>query len=752
MAKKTVHRKRTTDSPAVAGKATRTKTTSDSEVEKWTCAFDSGDASFALVRSGVNGHKVRILDVHTGAQRSEYTSDGSTNKVTAVAWGTTEGGGGAKKSQQKASAKPAVVLGLHSGAVLLFSPARNTVVKEFAASHESPVVDVVFSTCGSVFSLDSDGTVVHWDSSSGKQLARLRTGINGARRLLVATTSSSEEPPKQQQQQQQQQQQRRVVVASHKIEMWDIATASRIQAWPGHTSPVHSLLWAADETALVSAAEDDRHVQVWDASPTANEPAAGAAGAAASRARATLAADSEVVYVDVSPAGSVLAVGQNGALYAWHQVAVAQHASGPAPKRSALGYPADGVLRIVSSADNAVLLGMHVARFSRVTGDDEGNNVLVVRGSSLKPLFETLSLASSSSDGSHNQFERELVVVRDPQDNILVGTATLKMAEAEKKQAAAQLHSYDESGANITNVAADGMRKSQRAIDDAVAKQGVPTLADRIKQLSVGGGSTADGSASAAPADALKLSAGTLVRVLVQSLHTADSAMLETVLMNSARTTVVRDTILGLPTAYVLPFIQQLFVRFQGNTNPVRAQQLLPWIRHTLALHSAYLTSIPSLVPQLAGFYRSLEARLESHHKLLKLSGRLELANMQIRARSHYEKEQLKQERDAQKKTSMQPLNVYQESEDEDEDDDASRSTTEPPTPVWQAEESTDSEDLSDDGAAAMDEDAQWTDSDDADSSDGSSSDGDDDDIQSSGSDNDDGGAASDSSGDKIML
>ncbi|KAJ1897283.1 Small subunit (SSU) processome component [Coemansia sp. IMI 209127] len=751
MAKKTVHRKRTTDSPAVAGKATRTKTTSSSEVEKWTCAFDSGDASLALVRSGVNGHKVRILDVHTGAQRSEYTSDGSTTKVTAVAWGATEGGvaGAKKKTQQKASAKPAVVLGLHSGAVLLFSPARNTVVKEFAASHESPVVDVIFSSCGSVFSLDSDGTVIHWDSSSGTQLARLRTGIIGARRLLVATTSSSGETPKQQG--------RRVVVASHKIEMWDIATASRIQAWPGHTSPVHSLLWAADETALVSAAEDDRHVQVWDASPTASEPAtanANAAAASTSRARAMLAADSEVVYVDVSPAGSVLAVGQNGVLYAWHQVAVAQHTSGPASKRSALGYPADGVVKIVSSADNAVLLGMHVARFSRVTGDDEGNNVLVVRGSSLKPLFETLSLASSSSDGSNNQFERELVVVRDPQDNILVGSAS--MTEAEKKQAAAQLHSYDESGATITNVAVDGMRKSQRAIDDAVAEQGVPTLADRIKQLSVGGGggSTADGSASSAPADALKLSAGTLVRVLVQSLHTADSGMLETVLMNSARATVVRDTILGLPTAYVLPFIQQLFVRFQGNTNPVRAQQLLPWIRHTLALHSAYLTSIPSLVPQLAGFYRSLEARLESHHKLLKLSGRLELANMQIRARSHYEKEQLKQERDAQKQTSMQPLNVYQESEDEeeDEDDDTSRSATEPPTPVWQAEESTDNEDLSDDGVAAMDEDAQWTDSDDADDSSDSSSSEDDDVIQGSGSDDDDSGAASDSSGDKIML
>ncbi|KAJ1662104.1 Small subunit (SSU) processome component [Coemansia sp. RSA 1813] len=716
MARKTVHRKKTTDSPARAGKATRTKTTTSSDADRWTCAFDNGDTSLAVVRSGVNGHRVRVIDVHTGAQRSEYASDGAATKVTAVAWGSEEN----SKDTQTSSKKPVVVLGLHSGTVLLFSPARNAVIREFG-SHESPVVDVDFGN-GTVFSLDSDGTVVHWDVASGKQLARLRTGIGGAQRLLVATSSDSMQ---------------RVVVASHKIEMWDIATASRIQTWPGHTAPVHTLLWAADETALVSAAEDDRHVQVWDAAASPTTGSTTTVGG--SRARALLAADSEVVYVDVSPSGSVLAVGQNGIVYAWHQVAVAQRTTATS-KRSALGYPPDGVLKIVSSLDKTVL-GVHVARFSRVTGDDE-SNVLVVRGSSLKPLFETLSFASS--DGSHNQFERELVVVRDAEVNMLVGSMQGK-TEAEK-QVAAQLHAYDEAGATVTNVTADGVRKSQRAFADS--EQGVPTLADRIKQLSVANDT------SSAPTDALKLSAGTLVRVLVQSLHTADPEMLETVLMNSARTTVVRDTVLGLPTAYVLPFLQQLFVRFQGNCNPVRAQQLLPWIRHTLALHSAYLMSIPSLVPQLAGFYQSLESRLESHHRLLKLSGRLELANMQIRARSHYEKERLKQEQDAQKQTSMQPLNVYHESEDED-DDDESGSMTEPATPVWQAEESTDSEDLSDSGAAAMDEDAQWTDSDHTSESDddGDDSDGD---IQSGTDDDDDdgdSGAGSDSSGgDKIML
>ncbi|KAJ2504307.1 Small subunit (SSU) processome component, partial [Coemansia sp. RSA 2049] len=683
MARKTVHRKRTTDSATAAGKATRTKTRgSEDELDgnRWICAFDSGDSSLALVRSGVNGNKVRVIDVHTGTQRSEYSSGESNSKrvgaagsgagaaagagkITAVAWGAD--GSKEKKRQSVAAAAgsgsggsaskaPQVVaLGLHSGSVLLYSPAWNAVVKELAGGHECPVADIVFASEGTsrdngssssisnnnnkgsagsseLFSLGTDGTVVHWDLQSGTQLSRLRTGVSGAGRLLVAAAAAPGASSS-----------RRIVVASHRIEMWDLGSESRIQSWPGHTAPIHTLLWAADETALVSAAQNDRHVQVWDAtapastaepaSEAASSAASASASASASRACAVLAADSEVVYVDVSAAGSVLAVGQNGLLYAWHQVAVPQRASktgGSRPKsgRSALGYPPDGMLKIVSSsaaADGAdpSVLGIHVARFSRVTGDDEGTNVLVVRGSALKPLFETLSLAAS--DVSHLQFDPDLVIVRDPQDNLLIGSASALKTDAER-QAAAQMHGYDEAGANVTSLVNEGVRESQRAMEmgasDGAAPKGAsaappPTLADRIQQLSVGSAS-GTGHADGSKTKIQNLSAGTLIRVLVQSLHTADSALLETVLMNSARPTVVRDTVLGLPTAYVLPFLQQLFVRFQtnggggGGSSPARAQQLLPWIRHTLALHSAYLTSIPSLVPQLAGFYQSLESRL----------------------------------------------------------------------------------------------------------------------------------------------
>ncbi|KAJ2759393.1 Small subunit (SSU) processome component, partial [Coemansia nantahalensis] len=356
----------------------------------------------------------------------------------------------------------------------------------------------------------------------------------------------------------------------------------------------------------------------------------------------------EVAHMDVSPGGSVLSVGEDGVLYAWHQGAHSRGAAG-ARRRNDIGYAADGVVRIATAAGQP--LAVLLARFSRVaTGE---GSVLLVRGSAVKPLFETLELADQ--DG---QFARETVLTREAQDNLLIPAAAKTDAE---KQLSAQLHAYSEQGASVTNPVSEGVRASQRAAEEAQPEQ--PSLADRIRQLSVGTDAHAPSDALAA---GLNLGSGTLVRVLVQSLHTADSEMLDTVLGNSARTNVVRDTTLALPAAYVLAFLQQLFVRFQST--PARAAQLLPWIRNTLALHSAYLTSIPSLVPQLAGFYQAVEARLETHQKLLRLSGRLELANIQIRARAHHKKEERQQELDALNQTAMKPLNVYHESDDDDAD------------------------------------------------------------------------------------
>ncbi|KAJ1642763.1 Small subunit (SSU) processome component [Coemansia erecta] len=661
MARKTTQRKRSSLPGQQSNEHSKQQKASQSQHQssekRWISAFDSNDHSLALVRSGVHGNMVRIVDVQTGAVRSEYTVAQGT-KIGSISWGPAQG------------AQATVVLGLQDGSVHLYSPARGCVIKTFDGAHQGTAVVDVSYTNNQVFSLDGTGRVVQWDVAAGAATQTLRTGISGASRLLVSGDA------------------KRVVVASHKLELWDLGSQRCVQTWPGHISAVHSLLWAADETMLVSAAQGDRNVHVWDASPQATNVA-----------YAVLSLDCDAQYIDVSANGSILAIGADGALYAWHQVAVARRGKPTqAAVKDAFGYAPDGCLRMVSSNDADSTIHLQLARFSRVSGDE--GKVLVVRGTTQRLLFENLALTDENG-----HFVGSLVVERMPVEHLVSGKPSAKDVAAYAK--------YSEVDAHITTPAAEAIRASQRVTDDAPLS---PTLADRVRQLSVDPSSQAAPTApAAAPTSAVsalvqvnsgKMNAGSLVRVLVQALHTADDKLLDQVLSNSSRTKIVRATVLGLPVVYVLPLIQQLFLRF--HSTPSRASELLPWIQATLFMHSAYLTSLPNLVPQLSGFYQGIEARLESHQELLKLSGRLELAYSQIRAKSHFEKERNRQEKDAQRQNTMRPINVYKE--EEDDLDDLGRET-EPPTPVWQAEESTDDEGINADEADEKeDEEDQWSD------------------------------------------
>ncbi|KAJ1879960.1 Small subunit (SSU) processome component [Coemansia sp. RSA 1722] len=637
MGRKTTQRKR----PSAA--STQTKSVGDQAASnRWINAFDSNDHSLALVRSGIHGNTMRIVDVQTGTVRSEYTAPQAT-KIISLNWAPQQG------------AQSAVALGLQNGTVQVYSPSRNMITKTLENVHQGHVVDVQYTGNNGMFSLDDSGVLVQWDLNTGTSVLVLRTGMQGANKMLVSGDL------------------KRVVVASHRLDMFDLHSQQSVQAWPGHTSTVHSLMWAADETLLVSAAEGDRHVHVWDASSPQ----------ATTMALAVLALDCDVQQIDVSINGSILAIGSDGALYAWHQVAVARRTQ---TSKDTIGYSPDGCLRMVSSTDQQPIK-LQLARFSRVSGDE--GNVLVVRGSTQRLLFENLAVADE-----HGHFVSDLAVERAPADQLVNSNKAMDTVVA-----------YSEANAQITTPMAEAVRASQRAQEDAGPAS--PTLADRVRQLSVDpSSSSAAATAVSASASSGKMTAGSLVRVLVQALHTSDDKLLDQVLSNSSRTKVLRDTVLGLPIVYVLPLIQQLFLRF--HSKPSRANELLPWIRSTLFMHSAYLTSLPNLVPQLSGFYQGIEARLESHQKLLKLSGRLELASSQIKAKSHFEKERSKQEKDSQRVNAMRPINVYKEDEEDDGE------VGEPQTPVWLAEESTDDEDV----VESADEKEQWSDESDDESDD----------------------------------
>ncbi|KAJ2812474.1 Small subunit (SSU) processome component, partial [Coemansia furcata] len=523
MVKKTVSRRKSQID--TSAKASRTHT-GETLSERWISAVNDADGLLAVVRGGSS---VRIVDVHTGMMRGEHTFGSS---VRSLSWGSN-----------------VVAAALHSGAVAVYSPARNAVVA--TVGEDGCVVDVA---CAGefVYTLDSAGVVQKWDLQ-GNSLARVATGVANAQRLLVSRDGA------------------RVVVASHRAEVWDVEKAAKVAALGGgHAAPVHSLCWAlSDESLVATAAQGDRSIVVSDLS---------------GETRAVLACDGDIDLVDAGADGSVVAVVADGSVCAWF-------ATTAAAARGSVGRAPDTVVSVVGAVG---VLPVRVARLSRVAGDE--TKALLVRGSPMAPLCEVVALADREG-----RFDARVELRREPQALV-----------AQTKDV--HTHAYSEAEANV------GSSGPQVPVPPPT-----PSLADRMGQLSV-----ATPAASSGKTDAMRLPAGTLVRVLVQSLHTDDQRLLDTVLDNASRTLVVRDTVLQLPPAYVLPLLQQLLARF--HSTPARASRLLPWMRSTLAMHSAYLVSIPSLVPQLAGFCHAIDGRLESHRKLLRLSGRLELAAANAKA------------------------------------------------------------------------------------------------------------------------
>ncbi|KAK8814339.1 hypothetical protein WA158_008201 [Blastocystis sp. Blastoise] len=115
---------------------------------------------------------------------------------------------------------------------------------------------------------------------------------------------------------------------------------------------------------------------------------------------------------------------------------------------------------------------------------------------------------------------------------------------------------------------------------------------------------------------------GSLEGILVQSIQTEDSDLLESVL-NCRDQDVIDDTISRLPVANVFPLLELLVERLEKN--PRRANILLIWIKTILLKHSSYLMSVPELSKKVEYLHRLLENRVNSFKKLQKLTGRIEL-------------------------------------------------------------------------------------------------------------------------------
>ncbi|KAJ3184738.1 hypothetical protein HDU87_004143 [Geranomyces variabilis] len=580
-------------------------------------AFDNDSSSasasscqyFAVAAQGVDAFRLRIWDTRTSQLTMEHAAPAGLT-CTTLAWGVIAGdvaqanaeAGDAKKKRRRSGAPAAaaaaaaagataagastgqkvLAIGLSNGEVQLFSLAHAKVIRTLTGVHSAGVTDFAFAADGvRGFSGGLDGLAVEWDVRSGAELGRYADG-KPVKKIALSHDGS------------------RLLTAGHAIKLWDLSTRQLLKTLPGHASEVIRLQFSADDTTCVSAADDDRHIGVWDATAEGH-----------SEHVVSLTMDMAPTYVALSGTDHVLALAEQGDVFLWSTAEKDQPTPSKKKKKTtALSKPAQGHMKIVSS--EAGEEGKRIAILATTFSDGK---VLIARGSVVKPTFERVDYLSE--DG-------KLVAVtelsRKPTNSILIDQAAVRSASSAKSL----VTPYKEQdilvlGASDLPVDSAGLEADETVSPSEQNASALrePTLEERLAAIAVTPSGAAKKSKSKRPPTATSLH-----HLLSQGIHTGDVQLLEQA-FHVHDPDAILATVRRLPPSQVIPLLDQLTLRLQKK--PTRARELVEWVRAIVLVHAGYLLSSPHLAAGLASLYQTLDARVGVFQKLLRLSGRLDL-------------------------------------------------------------------------------------------------------------------------------
>ncbi|KAJ3171134.1 hypothetical protein HDU88_008170 [Geranomyces variabilis] len=601
-------------------------------------AFASSCQYFAVAAQGVDAFRLRIWDTRTSQLTMEHAAPAGLT-CTTLAWGVIANDAAqanaeavdAKKKRRRsgapaAAAAPAaggsagqkvLAIGLSNGEVQLFSLAHGKVIRTLTGVHSAGVTDFAFAADGvRGFSGGLDGLAVEWDVRSGAELGRFVDG-KPVKKIALSHDGS------------------RLMTAGHAIKLWDLSTRQLLKTLPGHASEVIRLQFSADDKTCVSAADDDRHIGVWDATADGH-----------SEHVVSLTMDMAPTYVALSGTDHVLALAEEGEVFLW---ATAEK-DRPTPskkkkKTTALSKPAQGHMKVVSSG-----AGEEGKRIAILAATFSDGKVLIARGSVVKPTFERVDYLSE--DG-------KLVAVtelsRKPTNSILIDQAAVRSASSAKSL----VTPYKEqdilvlglSDLPVDSAGLDADESDSPSQQNASALR-EPTLEERLAAIAVTPSGAKKTKSKRPP------TATSLHHLLSQGIHTGDVQLLEQA-FHVHDPDAILATVRRLPPSQVIPLLDQLTLRLQKK--PTRARELVEWVRAIVLVHAGYLLSSPHLAAGLASLYQTLDARVGVFQKLLRLSGRLDLIVSQNSLRNRVAAGNETGER------QHEALYTYDEDEDDDE-------------------------------------------------------------------------------------
>lgn len=531
-------------------------------------------------------------------------------KYTSIAWTLTSPL--LKKSAKRAKASSSssvlglIALGTSAGVVVVWDLQKGEVVQTLSSeqdkdAHGAAVNDVAFNAQGNLlYSCSSEKYVLEWNVKEGSVARKFRA--EGAHQLAVSANDEV------------------LAVGGTAIRTFDLTSGKKARKLvAGLSSTVNQLAFSKCSRFLFSSTVGGRFVNMYDLEDTASdEPAVNFSMPSAPTA---LFARAEASKKKKTTDVLLAAVATSGSLFVWTQAykTGAKSTKPVAPDASSVVTGDD------SSTASAGVLAVEATA-------DVANELLVVRGSRLKPVFERVSLVDEQSQ------RKETLAFAPVSEHLLIEDAASRSKKQKVADAAAEKEqtrvptlaerSGVAKGLDVTDATAAGF-------DDLVANgdDNDLTLAERVEALrervetdlaaELVRGDASDLAASGSE----KPDASSLSSVLEQALQSKDNAMLEYCLRTRDGKT-ISNTIKRVSSVKVLELLEILVMKFEKS--PGRCARLCPWIRSILLHHTAYLMTQPDLVQNLSALYQILENRLKVHDQLQKLAGRLSLVIGQI--------------------------------------------------------------------------------------------------------------------------
>ncbi|CAG5127789.1 unnamed protein product, partial [Candidula unifasciata] len=462
-----------------------------------------------------------------------------------------------------------LALGTTAGSISLYSFAKGGLHTQLIGGHSLKVNDVCWHLSKpQLFSCSDDQEVVHWDLRKGKQKHKWKCDSAGVQSLCQCSHNQ-------------------LLTAGHKIKLWDLSTRTLLQTFTGHSSPVFRLLPVSltpdnlDASYALSAAVDDRHINVWYCDESSHE----------NNSVASFSLPDEPVSLSLSRLSATSSALLLSVVTRKGVVHIFEHTLNGKRKKPLLSKVSIKTSVVTDGGDSGSTTVPVLCAYVN------NGKITVAYGSPIRPQFESVV---------YNTAQPEVIISVQPQVHVLSKEEFSQVKRPEISQHMTTLIPADLQPAPASKN--KGKKRTRRSsVSDLTVEERLNAMSSDVPS---------DGHVRQPPV------ANTLSRLLQQGLLSGDAKIL-TGVFQETNETVVKNTLKRLPVSFIVPLVKEIDKGMTGHAQ--HACTLSRWISALVSCHTSYILSVPEVMNTMNRLFQTLVSRQKFYPKMLQLKGRLEL-------------------------------------------------------------------------------------------------------------------------------